>query len=736
MIVLENPWRQAGIYTRGLSFQDRKRNGKPMIPTEIEVRNLVVVDSTDVVGTTNQVSLNMQISYYTGDPLLREWEIQERVKLAEATADGQVTSESRPWNLIAGLDRKELICEARMGQFQDSLFFRVANQMLVGSSWKIREEYIVAGDQHKGLIRGLPLEGDYVFVITSENIGAGRPEFGEAAEVAISRDLADSRNLSVGSYFHAWRCPTLPHEGVMIRCVVIAIIEEGERTRLGKFMIINVGPMGEVEHHSRRGWRPFKALAEQALQSSSTVDRQTGDDDGDKWCITTELVERFEPWAAKQMGLEEYILDPPAIMPDQFPAQHRDEEWEWTSEEDRMTIGGHSQTTISDLSARRAMDIIHGWHDGEKVENHKYWEIGNETELRLELCRMVQAMIWAKKHPVVQTGDNLRINADEGCPVDTYRRIERILCANKGHLGVTETESGFIQPIEIRTSLAPDDVPTIDELISRLEERKYPYARVLRAIHSAYKKIWDIYLTDAKGITETGGNADLDHSKIRWRSETNYRQRCRRMGIGSKHKGLIRASGNKNRTEGMSWETAAFLTGQFQGVLKDRKSFIRQVAEELLAARKTRVKIRGEEYQIFVRKQEDQYIVYQGPKSRRVVVNEQDIELLEDINTTSRENTVLQKTRHRIPQVAEEIKDSVIVPADLQHLFETSKEYARTIIEASLLCYLHDTKIGTSGATNWWTYALNMVTDITVLMILAPTGLSPLDEPDVGGGEV
>lgn len=716
MIVMASQWREPGIYTRGLTILENEgiRAGKPLVPTHISVNDVIVVDSTDVIGHTEKVSLNMQISSYSKDQLLREWEIEERVKLAEKIAAGTAESESYIWNVLSSMDNREILAE---GQFKRSLYYRVVNQMLVGTTWKIEkneqdEEIVVnSGDNHKGLIRCLPLEGVYCFVITSQEVKPGDYYSDTPHDVIISENTAYRSGLEYGSIFHAWRCPSLAHGCVILRCRVAGIIHDDEYgdARLGDFMIIN------VSEDDSMGW--------------STVDLMCGDDDGDKWCITKELVERFEPWAAEKLGIDEYHLDSEPVLPKDYKVEKLLTSLDWRKPQDRIQLAGESQTRISDWQARKAMDIFHGYA---WTENPVYTEKGEE-ELRLMHSRAVQATIMAKKHPVNQS-DKTMLMIEEICPIDIYRRVESTMCGQKGPFHIKQDENGniYVEPAKWINPRNNEESYTVLEMIESLGN--YPYARVLKAIYDAYQEALRVYTSDPKGKADMGLPADADESRIRWKSRRNYNLRLARL-CGTKQKpGLIVGYLPGREEIGMPFELAAIVTGLWAGFLpQNEKSIPEKTAIALASARMTLISVNGKQFRALVNAKDSGYVISMGNSedSKKLHVSRDQVTFMENKDANVRTEELSRRIRFRIPAIVEELlkKYTVTVPPHLTMEYGSPEEYLTACIETSLLFRLPEIQVKNQHGTttNWWTYGIYMVSELTIMNALAPEGASVLD---------
>lgn len=706
-IQIETERRPAGIYPRGLGMRDPE-TGKKLIPENIRLSHLVIVDHSAINGSKGKVNINHQIFAYTKNKVLKQEIINETKKTAQDIVAGTIKARNETYNLLTGIGRHDLLAETPKG-FKNSLLYREASFMLIGDAYK-EDGSLNNGRTSTGLIRGLPVDGEYAFIGVSPYL---KPQCGdEPAEVMLTEDLARILNVKMGDILHTHRSPSLPTGDVLVRCKVVEIL-----TRMDIWKSI-------PEHIQRRlrkqGMKPSKIQLGKMywvnvchhIEGASTIDRMGGDEDGDKGSIYTKVRE----WELKHNT----IIDSDPVLPNLYAPEILDDNWDWRKQEDRYLLGGKSQTRITDWQARRAMDIIDGYVDGKDTDNIRWatYQSFMEEEVRLFHAWRIQTLISLKKKPIEDSHMNDWDIPRGICPIDVYRQIETILGKDKGPY--TETIQDGQVYLEESAEMTEDGPITIKDLLPRLKD--YPLGEVIQAILEAYDQLWQFYLLDEKGKYETTREGNLDQSTIRWKSQVNWTKRRDRIR-------KVLHFGSKTAP----FEMESYITGRRN--LHEGKSILQIVAESVMLARKPKLIYNGQEIQAFVRKGEEENTLElrKYPGSHATIVKKEEIEFLEESDDTQRQKALCQRIRHWIPKESNRLieKYGATVPEHLSSLYDSPEEWIIACIEMSILNYLADTPVGNSatskfGRSNWWTYTIDMVSPETVALLLGEE--SALDE--------
>jgi hypothetical protein len=517
LIVLETPWRTAGFYPAGATVLEEP--GKYLVPDRIKFNDILILDSSNIDNGKTTVNLPMQMVAYTTDKAFREWYISQCEAYARNLILGSVQSWSRTYNIFVDMGRADLLAESgRFYPFTHSLLHRVASRSLVGDVWRHDEETEELeqnnGSSIRGLVRGLPVTGKNLFVVSSESVPVN--------EIYMTRGAADYIDAKEGDIIHSWRCPILPHPGVAARLTVSHVYGEKDC-------------WNNSQQDCEMDWRDPDQfnVGNIVWLNPETLACMDGDEDGDKIMITRDIHNKLEVPSGHE-------FDPPQINPNEEPdckVEKLFDDHVWCSRSDRIELGGASVTRISDWVARRAMDLLNGWYDCNAVGN-KFYHIDAEEGVSAEhnwriymgLTRMVRAMIQAKKHPVNQSDQRtLALSKKDGLPIDTYRRVEALLCSRGGLYVMKKGEDGILRRQIVTFTDNDGNERPVTDLIEELEVKGYPYARILRAIVNAYDEVWKVYLNDPYHEYHISDQTNLSKSRIAWNSDTNKGLRSSRL---------------------------------------------------------------------------------------------------------------------------------------------------------------------------------------------------------------
>lgn len=754
MIALEQPWLPAGWYTKGLTILEADDYGtnrchiQYYVPEKIKISDILILDVTSAHNGARSVSISSQMAAYA-DKEFREWWECEAVEAINNLLNGQQETWSHVYNAIAHSNPWALMEVGAWGDLTDSLIYRVFEQEALGSNWRYvrdeedgpqnkklrarnevnefgevvaairdREVRPIMGAEERGIIRALPVPGEYTITMGTSLLNSEPDEDGDY-QIIISSATAhnlkiDGRKIQIGDRVHIWRCPILPHEGVALSCKIQNIWTARKWLRwLREEDLATMTAEGfdpENPSHIQIGHVAFIA--------PNVMDALDGDFDGDRIMITAAIVERFEKQREKEWR-------PPFIVPKNTPSMcptKIPENYSWLKPADRENLAALSQGRISDWGARRWADIFDNppVRPDEKaqvivelpnmeLDVYSIAEMNQEERDKLrkmimDMCvKIIRGQVQGKKHPVTLEGAEMAVPPKGTYGVDIARALEAELCANKGPFVIHENGSYIIHP-------------KIQKLWKDLNKVESGTKKIFAAIFEKFNYLLEIFQRDPYQMYQiTKDGTCLSDSKIAFNG--NF-QRKLRMERWSKLTRTLSIEQIVEITGGESvWidEKMIFRNPVTKKRIPGETPFVPRIAAKILQARMGEAEIGGKKISCFWNDNVDGTFTLTTMNGKKWIVSREEVKFVK-----------LQRDRERIAQANSWIKNAISheakafaerhqisLPTDLSEIYEDTETWITTVFEAGVLLYLSKIDLATPGTGekhyNYWSYAADVV---------------------------
>lgn len=663
--MLENKYVKAGHYPESWSCQDV--DGELVLPNEINLDDIMVIDSSAATSGKTEVMMPLQAIHYIRDKKFQRWIVAQIIRYIRKLVRG----DEMRWffdnthRMLVPIGRWDLIMDSGLKSKNHALGFVNMSNALIGDRYRPNDRedddgYVdtlgvkMVDSQKRGCIRGLPINGMTAYLQAGVGI--------EDNEVVLSQQVAEGLNIEIGDICHVLRWPSLCHGGVMMRLKVKDIVYQP-----GDFMTLS--------------WNTIQAM--------------TGDVDGDRAFVTTYFV-GYE----KKYG----EINLPRIMPEEYQPAKKNP-GSWTDHDLRIKMSSIRQP-ISDMSWRRAMDIIHGYVNPNCVANEMYQEF-DEDEVRLAGAGHTQAQVMMKKWFVDMPGTLWELGPADGLfPIDMYHECERLLAA-----GCRTTTMHAKGPFHHPVVGLVDGERIVERAIDVYDELRawypgYIFTGILKAIKSAFDKLIDIPRKCGYG----------DGGTVRFRSTKNWRDREKRISRLVDYipeEMLIKITGRNKKGRVVPTKEAPI---------------VRVVGNKLSAARRVLVRDKrgwiknGEAVRLHVLKGRKEGEVELRTKMKErftlngVYRNADEVEILESTSVHERITVCCKSIRMWLGEKAKDL-DAVfggrMDVSVFDGMFADSEDFIHYVMD---MFVLH--RVNNENSDAYWTFALNIVEERVIFDLL------------------
>lgn len=558
---VETPFLKAGIYTKGYKIyqirHEEVRSEDPIgqnnpfktqrdtvsyigapqklkwIPSELRVKDILLINSADGKGNRGIVMMSMQATDYAGREM-QDWYIKTASSIAKSIFEKKSAYspciKSPVIRCLIEHDILEYSFESRRTangpDFKNSLGHSTIHRTLFGNNWQLADGVPTQADggREKGINRGIPIPGSYSFLSVCTEL--------EDKEIVLSKTAG--HNIGWGEAY-IWRNPTLPHPGVMIRTKIKSHFGENEwwdwLRQEEKEKLKLMGFQHDNKAHFNFG--------DVIFCSPNAIAAMDGDTDGDAISATN---------VKECHGLD---IDPPLIVASEvegwIPEEIKNGQI-WCDRNRRIEQLAESQSSISDWWSRKMAEISRnpGYYMRMITEEHnkKIMELqakltqeklGEESKksildqikqevdrynLKKECINMtitdpkaveaygirkVKSQIMRKKHLIrVILNPALEIISEIETLTDVWRQLEGLCAANHSIYNINGNTIEYNKEI-----LA---------LYKKLRRNRYIYAPIMTEIFKTMQALAKRFTSDPYATYNGEGQIPKD-SKVAYRSK-------------------------------------------------------------------------------------------------------------------------------------------------------------------------------------------------------------------------